>query len=143
MNTKLCINAFAAGDFTLFHNNTLYKYYIGGYLESCLNKQLDCEFAMRQKWINNLTLYNIDYNCSYWHIDHIHQRENRNNYTRFTQTKININCNQIGDNSLSKFRTNYEDNQKLMFDIVHWYNTYNNTNSNWGIKGVKFQTFAF
>lgn len=83
MNTKLCINAFAAGDFTLFHNNTLYKYYIGGYLESCLNKHLDCEFAMRQKWINNLTLYNIDYNCSYWHIDHIHQRENRNNYTRF------------------------------------------------------------
>eukprot|EP01083_Nonionella_stella_P181987 653503_1 len=39
----------STGDFTLLHNNSLYAFYGGAYVETCMNLHLDSEFVVR-KW---------------------------------------------------------------------------------------------
>ena len=135
-----CSQGFAAGDFTMIHNESLYKYYVGGYIEKCLNKHLDCEFVLRNIYLNKLSVYYIDYKCGYYHIDHIKQRLNRSKYININDNKQKeINCNQIGDNSLKDFRNYYSKKNMLLLDQSHWKHTYNITHTNWGINGVNFE----
>eukprot|EP01084_Bolivina_argentea_P063633 116145_1 len=145
-----------AGDFILIHNDTLYDFYGGAFVETCVNTHLDSEFIVRYIYLNKLIPYVIDYHCSYYHIKHEPQRRYRNarpefiqvkNYTKEQMKKIHISCLQTGSDP---------DNYKIVNYIWHrhrfpnstelginYTNIYDTQHHNWGIKNVNFDFIMF
>ena len=131
----------AGGDFTLIHNNSLYKHFIGGYIEMCANHHLDTEFILRQILINNISSYFIQSKCGYYHINHIQQRAKRNEYKEYihsNHTEKHIQCNQRGS-GIYQYYWQYNHLANHSF----WPQIYNKTNTNWGIKNVQFDKQSF
>ena len=132
------------GDFLLFHGDILYKYFIGGFVESCHNVHLDTEFVMRQININKLNAYYIDKNCSYFHIQH--SKERLMNKTEIDEDDRNLyknktfNCNQTGRKIKKLWPTEIDLNKELPLNgtDTFWRTVYLKTNQNWGLKDETF-----
>ena len=129
------------GDFTLFHGDILYKYFIGGFVESCHNVHLDTEFVMRQININKLNAYYITANCSYFHIQHSKQRFiNKTEIIKYKEKELyrekKFNCNQSGKKIRELWPDSIDVDKKLPLNEydLFWHRIYMNTNSNWGLK---------
>eukprot|EP01084_Bolivina_argentea_P203769 347963_1 len=136
----------SSGDFVMIHNDILYNYYPGGYLETCGNIHLDSEFVIRHIYVNNLKPLFINARCSYYHIEHDKQREHRNDNRTFisfnelnkNNTKAKVECNQKKSDIYQ-----YTKRTKQINNSTYYRYVYNNTHYNWGIKNVNFNMSLF
>ncbi len=134
------------GDFTLFHGDILYKYYVGGFIESCHNVHLDTEFVLRQININGLNAYYINFKCSYFHIEHTKNRLFFKNKTEIDENDRNLyknksfNCNQTGRRIRDLWPDSIVSKKELPLNESDsfWRTVYLNTYKNWGPKDENF-----
>eukprot|EP01084_Bolivina_argentea_P063631 116139_1 len=154
-NITMCVNVFSGpwnlkgsgGDFILIHNQSLYNFYGGGFVETCSNSHLDSEFIMRSIHINKLNPYVINNKCSYYHIRHIPQRHTRNLNRTFIQiknlTKEQIKKKKIKCDGPGGGLYTYNFINKHLQNSTNWVKAYQLQHENWGIKTVDFTPLAF